>query len=183
MGASNLLLTGSSGVGKSTVLCDLSRSLRHLKVRGFVSEVIWADERRLGWRLNGLSGGGGVFIHRDLQTPHRLGPYGVDLSVLNSLVEIELVDVEVTDVYLIDEIGRACPMLPRFIETVTALLDSPRTTVSIVHPTATGFAEQVRARDDVELWSVTTENRDSLVEAMLQWGGLVGRQNLERESA
>ena len=167
----NLLLTGPSGVGKSTVLRDLSRSLTHLVVRGFVSEVICAGEQRLGWRLDGLSGGGGVFIHRDLQSPHRLGPYGVDLSVLDDLTQIELVDAEGIDVYLIDEIGRACPMLPRFVESVTALLDSPHTTVSIVHPTAAGFAERVRKRNDVELWTVTTANRDSLAETIVRWGG------------
>ncbi len=57
------------------------------------------------------------------------------------------------------------------VESVTALLDSPHTTVSIVHPTAAGFAERVRKRNDVELWTVTTANRDSLAETIVRWGG------------
>ena len=38
---SNLLLTGASGVGKSTLLREVGMSLEGAKVRGFYADVLW----------------------------------------------------------------------------------------------------------------------------------------------
>lgn len=170
----NLLLTGPSGVGKSTVIQTLARRLGDRPVRGIVSPAIFVDGERVGWRLDGLNGGGGVFIHREIETPHRFRDYGVDLALLDRLVESELSerrDGGDTSLYLIDEIGKVCPMSPHFVAAVTALLDGPCHTVSVVHPRAPGFAAEVRARQDVTLVEVTVENRDVLVDQVLAWRG------------
>ena len=169
--ARNLLLTGPSGVGKSTVLQAVARSLTGRVVRGFVSQSIRNAGQLIGWRLDSFTGRGGVFMHCDLKTPHRLGRYGVDLSLLERLVETEFDAVNVADLYVIDEIGRAGPMSALFVSTVTRLLDSGAPTVSAVHRTASGFPQTVRERTDVDLWEVTRENRDKLVAAVLDWGG------------
>ena len=166
----NLALTGVSGVGKSTLIYEVSRSLPGgVVARGFVSRSIVESGTRVGWRLDTFNGRGGVFIHRELDTPHRFGEYGVDMELLEALVEQELTTVGGADLCIIDEIGPVCSVSKRFVALVSDILDSPVRTISAVHRIAPGFPEAVRERDDVALWKVTHENRDTLLREVMRW--------------
>lgn len=169
---SNLALTGVSGVGKSTLLFELSKRLpKDVVARGFVSRSIIEKGTRVGWRLDTFTGHGGVLIHREIDTPHRFGEYGVDMGLLERLVELELANPGAADVCIIDEIGPVGEVSERFVDTVTDLLGSEMITVSAVHRTAPGFPLAVRERRDVELWHVTYENRATMPDEILRWGG------------
>ena len=50
-----------------------------------------------------------------------------------------------------------------------ALLDSDARIVATIHRNASGFVHQVKQRPDTELWEVTRENRDAMVERVLAW--------------
>ena len=56
---SNLLLTGQSGVGKSTLIHKISTKLSGQKIQGFVSQVILEGNLRNGWRIDTFDGDGG----------------------------------------------------------------------------------------------------------------------------
>jgi nucleoside-triphosphatase THEP1 len=152
-------------------------------VCGFYSRSIWSrpphgEDRghRLGWRVDAFDGSdGGMVLHRNIaSTLNRLGPYGVNAALLVRIVDRQLTPIDPTAVYFIDEIGTYADWAPGFAEhfeeSVTALLDSPARVVAIVWLRSTdGFPQQVRERDDVELWDVTLDNRDTLAPRMLDW--------------
>jgi nucleoside-triphosphatase THEP1 len=74
------------------------------------------------------------------------------------------------DLYLIDEVAEIAPWSSQFITAMDNLLDSDRIVVAIVglsprHP----YPNEVRERDDVDLWEVEDENRGQLLSDVLAW--------------
>lgn len=167
----NLVLTGPSGIGKSSLLHELAHRLPGREVRGFVSQAIFENGHRIGWRLDSFRGRGGLFIHPEIDSRHRFRGCGVDLSLLEELVAAELPRAGSADVYIVDEIGKVCPLSSMFVSAVTRLLDSEFLTVSAAAPHAPGFPKVVRERPDVDLWEVTRDNRVGLLGEILNWGG------------
>jgi nucleoside-triphosphatase THEP1 len=165
----NVLINGPSGVGKSSLLANIPRRVSNRSLRGFVSQAIFEGDQRIGWRLDNLRGDGDIFIHPDIDSPYRFREYGVNLELLDRLVDSEL--CAEADLYLIDEIGKVAPMSPRFVAAVEDLLGSQSYTVSAVHSRAPGFAAEVRARPDVTSVEVGTDDADALIAEILEWRG------------
>ena len=164
-----LLLTGASGVGKSTVLRAVSRALEGRVTRGFFSDEIRVRGKRVGFGLETVDGKQATLAHEDFRSPHRLGRYGVDVEALDGIVAHALALDPGVEIYLVDEIGKMECFSERFIEATRALLDSAHTVVAVVHRSAGGFVGEVRRRKDAELWEVTAENRARVADRALDW--------------
>lgn len=72
-------------------------------------------------------------------------------------------------VYLVDEIGRMECLSPEFVRTMRRLLDSGRPLVATIAQHGGGFIDEVKRRPDVEVWTVTRENRDALAGRIVEW--------------
>ncbi len=164
-----LLLTGASGVGKSTLLRRLAGALGGRRIAGFTSEEIRVGGRRQGFRVETLDGDGAVLAHTDIRSPHRVGKYGVDVEAFERLADPVLRPSDGVDVYLIDEIGPMECLSPRFVSAVRDLLASDATIVATIHRSRSGFVGWVKGRPEVELWEVTRENRERLLAAVVDW--------------
>ncbi len=57
----------------------------------------------------------------------------------------------------------------RFVEAVSALLDSRQLLVATVARKGSGFIEAVKERADIELWEVTRKNRVGMASEVLSW--------------
>jgi nucleoside-triphosphatase THEP1 len=55
------------------------------------------------------------------------------------------------------------------VAAVRALLESDRPLVATIAARGTGLIEEAKRRRDVELWTVTRENRDGLGARVLAW--------------
>ena len=82
-----LLLTGVPGVGKSTVVRHVVASVRSLRVEGFITDEIRVHGRRVGFQLAPLRSNPRVLAHVDIESPHRVGRYGVDVRAVDEVVE------------------------------------------------------------------------------------------------
>lgn len=164
-----LLLTGASGVGKTTVLCEVARGLAGRRVRGFWSEEMRSAGRREGFRLETFDGQRAVLARRGFASRARVGPYGVDLGELDRIATAALAPGAPADVYLVDEIGKMECFSPRFIQLMGDLLDSGSPVVATIHRSAGGFVEEVKRRDDVKLVEITRENRAAIPQRVLRW--------------
>jgi nucleoside-triphosphatase len=157
----SLLLTGSPGVGKTTVILRVAEGLAGRRIGGFTTAEIREEGERVGFRIQAFGGDSSVLAHVNVRSPHRVSRYGVDLQALESIAGRAL-DPRGAEVFLVDEIGRMECLSSRFVEAAEALLDSGKPVVATIAAKGTGFIARVKTRSDVELWTVTRANRGEL---------------------
>jgi nucleoside-triphosphatase len=104
-----ILLTGSPGVGKTTVLLRAVEDLkaRGYKVGGMVSREVLSSGARVGFEALDVSDGRrGWLAHVNQKSGPQVGKYRVNLADLNSVGARAIADaVENSDIIVIDEIG------------------------------------------------------------------------------
>ncbi len=162
-----ILITGAPGAGKTTVIRKVAAGLSGRTIRGFTTAEIRSGRERQGFRLETFDGESVVLAHASIRSPHRVGKYGVDVAALESVVGEALDPRASPDVYLVDEIGKMECLSEKFVAAVGKLLNSGKPLVATVALRGSGFIEQVKRRPDVDLWTVTRSNRDSLPEEIL----------------
>lgn len=173
----HLLLTGSPGCGKTTVVRKVVARLREssLPLRGFWTEETRAVGRRTGFRIETVTGNRGLLASADLPGPPRLGRYGVDLASFESVavaeVEAALRDAAagVSVTLVIDEIGKMELFSDRFRSAAEHAFSHTPHVVATVMRTPHPFADALKARPDVTLVTVTPENRDHLPAEIICW--------------
>ncbi|WP_022947809.1 nucleoside-triphosphatase [Methylohalobius crimeensis] len=162
-----LLLTGTPGIGKTTLIKHIAAQLGGHFIAGFYTQEIRLKGHRAGFELIGFSRESGVIAHVDFDSPDRVGRYGVDVATIDRLAESNFIlDGEL---YLIDEIGKMECLSPVFVRRVERILNSGKPVISTVAKKGGGFIEKIKQRPGREMWEATHDNRDKLVERALTW--------------
>ena len=164
-----LLITGRPGSGKTTVIRKVAAALSGRPLGGFYTEEIRESGERRGFRLATFDGREGVMAHVEFRGPYRVGKYGVDVSVIDAVVDSALAVKDEVEVYLVDEIGKMECMSPKFVAAMRALVDSRKPVVASIARTGGGFIAEVRQQEDTERWELTRANRDGMPERVLAW--------------
>ncbi|MBX5320434.1 MAG: NTPase [Candidatus Bathyarchaeota archaeon] len=162
-----LLLTGSPGVGKTTLLLKIVDILRTkgYRIGGMVSREVRSGGTRIGFEILDLaSGKRGWLAHINQKTGPQVGKYRVNLEDLDKIgVEAVLKAVRECDVIAIDEIGPMELFSEKFKRAVREALESGKLLVGVVHWKARDkLVDTVKRREDAETFTVTYENRDML---------------------
>ncbi|MGB9684557.1 MAG: NTPase [Candidatus Bathyarchaeales archaeon] len=162
-----LLLTGSPGVGKTTLLLKIVDILRTkgYRIGGMVSREVRSGGTRIGFEILDLaSGKRGWLAHINQKTGPQVGKYCVNLEDLDKIgVEAVLKAVRECDVIAIDEIGPMELFSEKFKRAVREALESGKLLVGVVHWKARDeLVDAVKRREDAETFTVTYENRDML---------------------
>lgn len=165
----NLLLTGPPGVGKTTIVRKVVDALGP-RAGGFYTEEVRHQGKRVGFRLVTLEGKRAWLARVGLSSRYRVGRYGVDIDALERVGVTAIQHaLASSDVIIIDEIGRMELASAAFVRVVDAAMDSVKPLVATImskpHPTAILF----KTRSDVDLWTVTRENRDYLPQQVIAW--------------
>ena len=164
----NLLITGPPGVGKTTLIKNLAEALRPLHPVGFLTAEIREGGIRKGFELISLDGRKGLLSHTDIQSPHRVGKYKVDVKGFEDFLSfLPLLDSSARLV-LIDEIGKMECFSDRFRTWLQNCLDSEKSVIATIALKGTGFIEAVKKRQDVRLFEITQGNRDFALNEILK---------------
>lgn len=148
-------------MGKTTLLCVLSREMRPARCAGFYTAEIREGGKRTGFELVGLDGGRLTLAHRDFAHGPSVGKYTVDLPGFEALLD-RLPSPEEANLVVIDEIGKMECLSPKFERYTTRALDGQIPLIASVAAKGGGFIQTVKRREDGELVEVTEDNRDSL---------------------
>jgi nucleoside-triphosphatase len=165
----NLLLTGLPGVGKTTVIRRVIEELRDHRLRGFVTDEIRQEGKRLGFRITSLDGESATLSHVKGRGGPRVGRYVVDLDSLRRITAQALAADSRADACLVDEIGKMECFSAEFVEAMGILLDGTTPLVATVALKGGGFIRRVKKRSDADLWEVTRVNRDKMPSRVADW--------------
>jgi len=158
-----VLLTGRPGCGKTTLVKRVVKNLSQ-PAAGFYTEEIRDRGVRVGFRLVTLDGDEGVLAHVDLETPERLGKYGLDLSALETVGVSAIRDaVRARQLVVIDEIGPMEIRSAMFRDAVNEVLESDVALLATIFARSLPFTDAIKSRPDVTLVEVRADNREKLV--------------------
>ena len=168
-----LLLTGTPGVGKTTVLMKTVSSLKEKGycVGGMISREARKGGTRVGFEILDLdSGRRGWLAHVNQKSGPQLGKYRVNMEDLDLIGAKAIADaVEKCGIIAIDEIGPMELFSKKFKEATRKALESRKPVLAVVHWKARDtLISEAKSREDSEIFTVAPENRDKLPEAMAQ---------------
>jgi nucleoside-triphosphatase THEP1 len=166
MRAKNILITGPPGSGKSTLIERVVGEIRS-PLRGFLTREIRKGERRTGFFIITLDGREGVLADEKSRSGLRVGRYGVNIEQLEGIAVPAIIPANPGEIVIIDEIGKMECLSPLFRRTLIETLDSPYLVVGSIVLKGDAFIEEIKRRKDVQLISLSTENRDGLAAQLL----------------
>ncbi len=164
-----LLITGNPGIGKTTVLTktvELLKTKSH-SIGGMISREVREKGTRVGFEILDLqTHKRGWLAHIGQKTGPQIGKYRVNLNDLETIVAKAILEaVENAEIIAIDEIGPMELFSERFRQAVKKALESNKTVIAVVHARANDkLLQEAKSREDAEIFTVTTENRNELSE-------------------
>ena len=168
-----MVLTGSPSVGKSTVLARTVSTLRGqgVSVGGMFSREVREVTVRVGFEIVDVTSAKvGWLAHVNQQGGPEVGKYHVNLADLDSIgVQAINTAIERNDVVVIDEIGPMELFSQKFKEAAQKALESRKLVIAVVHQKAQDkLVTDAKSRSDAEVFKVTTQNRETLHEAVVE---------------
>jgi nucleoside-triphosphatase len=165
----NILITGLPGIGKTTLIRRLSDGLKDNHPAGFYTGEIREKGVRQGFELTSIDGRKGLLSSVDLKSPFKVGKYKVDIRGFEEFLKSIPFLEDKTGLVIIDEIGKMECLSDSFRRLIKKLLDSQKPVIATIALKGGGITEEIKQRDDVELFEITHENRDSLSSEILDY--------------
>lgn len=168
-----LLLTGSPGVGKTTVLMKTVDVLKAkgYSVGGMISREVRSGGVRVGFEILDLASGRcGWLAHVNQPIGPSVGKYRVNMGDLEDIgVEAIVKAVDDSNVVAVDEIGPMELFSEKFKEAVKRAVEGRKLVVSVVHWKAKDrLIDEIKRRENTETIVVTYENRDKIHETIVE---------------
>ncbi|MFQ6095434.1 MAG: NTPase [Candidatus Bathyarchaeia archaeon] len=168
-----LLLTGTPGIGKTTVVQRAANEIlaRGFKVGGMMTREVREGRTRIGFEIEDLSTSRKGWLARINQpSGPRISKYRVNLKDLEEIGARAIQDAVLqADVIVIDEIGPMELFSQPFKNMVMEAIHSEKAILGTIHHRARGpFIEDIKKRKDVEIIVVTFGNRDRLPDLIIE---------------
>ncbi|MFC1558093.1 NTPase [candidate division KSB1 bacterium] len=166
----NILITGKPGIGKTTVIRKIIEKSGK-RIGGFFTEEIREKGIRTGFLIKDLNGNQSMLSHCGIQSPCRVGKYGVNVEAIDSIgvsaVRSALENDEIK-IIIIDEIAKMELFSKRFQSAVTDALNAPKSVLGTLQDKNIFFINNLRERKDVSIITITLQNRETIFNHILE---------------
>lgn len=162
----NILVTGLPGTGKTTLLQRILARIEHKQ--GFLTREIRTSGTRTGFEIVTSDGKRKLLAGVHLDSPYRVSNYKVDVSGFEEVIQ-ELFDFSAHDILYIDEIGKMELFSELFKKLVIQYINSGNTLLAtIALKSQDPFVQEIKRRDDILLFCIDINNRNSIFETILK---------------
>jgi len=128
---------------------------------GFFTRQITEQGKRVGFSITTLDGKEGVLAHVNMKGRFKVGKYTVNLLDIDQIAIPSMMPSTPDDVVVVDEVGKMECFSPIFKQVLVKLLDSDYQVIGSIAQKGDKFIQEIKARDDVLLFNVSAENRDT----------------------
>jgi len=147
----NVLITGSPGCGKTTLIKEIIQAVHEINPAGFYTEEIRVAGVRQGFALVCLRGPRGILAGVDVRSPFRVGKYRVDLNGFETFLRICSLTDPGSTLVIVDEVGKMECLSPLFRESIGDVLGSGVPCIATIALHGDRFTEAIKDRKDVTL--------------------------------
>jgi nucleoside-triphosphatase len=165
----NFLITGTPGVGKTTLIKSLFDELAQFNPIGFYTGEIRERGVRRGFELDDFHGHKSILSHIQTKSACRVGKYGVDIEGFERYLDAIEFNKGNCRLVIIDEIGKMECLSGKFLTLIKELLDSEKTLIATMALMGGGIIYDVKQRQDARIFQVTAANRDSLATEIVRY--------------
>ena len=163
------LLTGMPGTGKTSVIRQALAQTKY-KAGGFYTLEIRNVGVREGFKIVTLDGKEAILAHIAIDSPFRVGKYGVDVNVLDTTGVDAIIDaIANSELIVIDEIGKMEMFSPKFIQVVADALASPKKVLGTITLKPHPLADSIRQNRNVLITELTRYNQKQVLAQILAW--------------
>lgn len=165
----NILITGLPGIGKTTLIKQLLYNLEKYKPVGFYTEEIRHEGERKGFQLVSLGGDKSILAHVFIESQYHIGKYKVDINSFDSFLDsLDILHTKNNPI-IIDEIGKMECLSTKFVKMIIEILDSKNIVIATIAHTDGGIKGKIKEREDVQLFKMSLENRDTLENEIIEF--------------
>ncbi len=162
----NIFLTGAPSSGKTTVIKKVIEKLEY-PANGFYTEEERVNGKRVGFLMKTLDGKKGYLAHQDIKSDFRIRRYGVSIENIENIAVPSISPVN-NNIIILDEIGKMECFSKVFKEAAANALDAPSIVIGTITLGGDVFIREVKNREDIEIYEVTMDNRNSLPDLILR---------------
>jgi nucleoside-triphosphatase THEP1 len=166
MSYKNIFVTGPPRCGKSTLIEKLVQKIGK-PMTGFYTREIKEEGKRVGFSITTLDGKTGILAHRSFKSRYRVGRYGVKLEDIDQIAVPSLIPAQSDQIVVIDEVGKMECFSPLFRQALVKVLDSKQTILGSIALKGDRFIHGLKERDDLILVHLDEENRDRVLQALI----------------
>jgi len=163
------LLTGQPGTGKTSLIKQAVAGMKG-RAGGFYTEEIRSHGVRQGFRLVTLDGETAILSHVNIDSPYRVGKYGVDIESLDKIGVSALNQAaSECDLVVVDEIGKMELFSAKFRETVQSIISSGKRLLGTIMLHPNPYADAIKRQPQVNLITVTRANHQEVLKELREW--------------
>ncbi len=163
------LLTGMPGTGKTSIIRQALAQC-NCNAGGFYTMEVRNVGVREGFQIVTLDGKQEMLAHITIDSPFRVGKYGVDVNVLDTTgVDAIRNAIEKNDLIVIDEIGKMELFSSKFIQAVADALNSNKKVLGTITLKPHPLADSIKQNRSIRVAELTRYNQRQVLSEILAW--------------
>ncbi|MBI4387277.1 MAG: AAA family ATPase [Elusimicrobia bacterium] len=169
MASKNLFLAGTPGVGKTSLIKEITLAHRD-RLGGFYTEQILEDRKRSGFKIVTFRREEALLASKTLVSKTRLNKYGIDLDALERVAVASLVAARrESPVIVIDEIGAMEMLSEAFRKEVLECLACPKPVLATIRRGSKLLTESVERFAQTDVVELDRGNYETVRGEVRRW--------------